>query len=822
MLGYLKNKFSLNLISFVFVFLLGASSFAQSELSSKTIIQDNDTIILQAIPISNITKNTEIVVEEIKKISAALKPDNKINSADSLYLVAVEVLSKENKLIDDAEKVSNRGLEDVLQQWSNYKTTLSEWQILISERSTMLAAQTKETNNLIIVWELTLKDAKKDQAIQGIVLNIREVITKLKSLKNKLREQVLDVYSIQAKLTELTLYIDETITGIEVRRKSLRTAYFKQDSPVIWNAYDSTFLSSMSKDVFVSSFNETSKALSVFYKANKDRFYNHILVFILLIALLYFLYQHAIRSEATDEMVIKAKEVLNYYFLSAIILGFIATIWVYPTRQLVVDDIFQIILLVLITIFLPKVHNPRVRVILLYVLGLHLVNQLQLFFPINAPIARLLIFVEVGLSFKVFRLLLDKKGVLYSKIQRTKWDFILPLLKLYYLSLVIPIIANILGFVGLATLANNIIVNSIINAFITYTGLFIVRNILTLIFKSEYVLLFHSIGKHRQKILGSVLKYTTLFAFFLWVKSVLKLFGFYDDIIEWLSGLFLISWEFGDDVRIDLGSVITFFFVLIITFLLTKIIRVVLEEEIFTRIKLPRGVPGAISMVLRYFVVGWGIVISINSLGIDLSEFGLMAGALGVGIGFGLQNIVFNFIAGLVLAFERPIQVGDTIEAGTVMGTVKSIGVRSSTVLTFDGSEVIVPNGNLISNDVINWTLSDRRKRRDILVGVEYGTDPHAVMEILRKAADNNINVLQDPAPWILFEGFGESSLNFRLRIWTPMDVGLTTKSQVTMDIYDGLNQAGITIPFPQQDLHLKSVDPEVEEIITLKKQVNK
>ena len=149
------------------------------------------------------------------------------------------------------------------------------------------------------------------------------------------------------------------------------------------------------------------------------------------------------------------------------------------------------------------------------------------------------------------------------------------------------------------------------------------------------------------------------------------------------------------------------------------------------------------------------------------------------------------------------------------MGTVQSIGVRSSTIQTFDGSEVIVPNGNLISNDVINWTLTDRRKRRDIFVGVEYGSDPHKVMEVLKTAALNNINVLQTPEPWVLFEGFGDSALNFRIRIWTSMDVGLTTKSEVTIAIYDGLKEANITIPFPQQDLHLKTVDPEVESIIT-------
>lgn len=814
--GYLKNRIKLNLLLLVFVLFWSSGIDAQSQRSSKTIIQDSDTIVLQAIPLTNITKNIEIAIKEIGTITEESKPNDKINSADSLYLIAIVELENESKFLSETENLSNRVLDDALQQWSNYKTNLAEWKSLISDRSVMLTINTNKIDKLIIIWNLTLKDARKENAPKGIILNLRDIINKLESLKNNLRTKILSIYTKQSKLTDLALYIDETIRSINLQKKSLRKAYLTQDSPAIWNAYDSTFVSSMNKEVLTTSVNETTKALSIFQTANKDNFYFHLFIFLIFIVLLYYLQKYAITKEITDEAVIKAKKILNNYFLSALILGFIATIWIYPTRQLVVNDIFQFILLILITMFLPNVSNKNFRVVLYYSIIIHLVNQLQLFFPITSIISRLFMFIEIALAFMVLRNLLNKEGELYGRIKASKWNFILTLIRLFYLVLSVSFIANIFGFVGLATLTNNIVVNSLFNAFIVYTGLFIVVNTVTLIFSSDHILMLNSIRKYHKQILSNIIKYSTIFAFLFWAKSVLTLLGVYENFINWLSGIFLTSWQFGD-ILIDLGSVLSFIMVIIVTFILVKVIRVILEEEIFVRIKLPRGVPGAVSMVIRYFIVGWGIVISINALGIDLSQFGLMAGALGVGIGFGLQNIVFNFIAGLILAFERPIQVGDTIETGTVMGTVKSIGVRSSTVLTFDGSEVIVPNGNLISNDVINWTLSDRRKRRDIFVGVEYGSDPHAVMEVLRKAADGNVNVLQNPEPWILFEGFGDSSLNFRLRIWTSLDVGLTTKSQVTIAIYDGLNEAGITIPFPQQDLHVKSIEPEVEKILLQK-----
>ena len=217
-----------------------------------------------------------------------------------------------------------------------------------------------------------------------------------------------------------------------------------------------------------------------------------------------------------------------------------------------------------------------------------------------------------------------------------------------------------------------------------------------------------------------------------------------------------------------------------------------------------KGIPFAISVTIRYFIVILGFVLALSVAGIDLSEFGLIAGALGIGIGFGLQNIVGNFISGLILIYERPVQSGDTIEVENLLGEVKRIGVRSSNVRTYDGAEVVVPNSNLVSNQLINWTLSDNRKRVEIKVGVAYGSDPNIVLELLREVARNHESVLSDPEPLALFNEFGDSSLNFRLLFWVPFQLGFTTRSDISIGIYNIFKENNITIPFPQVDLHVK------------------
>jgi potassium-dependent mechanosensitive channel len=182
----------------------------------------------------------------------------------------------------------------------------------------------------------------------------------------------------------------------------------------------------------------------------------------------------------------------------------------------------------------------------------------------------------------------------------------------------------------------------------------------------------------------------------------------------------------------------------------------------------------------------------------------VLAGAFGVGIGFGLQNIVNNFISGLILLYERPIQIGDTVEVGSLTGEVKRIGIRSSTLRTFQGAEVIVPNANLIAEQVVNWTLSDRQRRIELPVGVAYGTDPQRVLAILLDVAKASSEVLEDPPPLALFRGFGDSALNFELRVWTGLATYLEVHSRIAIAVNAALREAAIEIPFPQRDLHIK------------------
>jgi small-conductance mechanosensitive channel len=266
---------------------------------------------------------------------------------------------------------------------------------------------------------------------------------------------------------------------------------------------------------------------------------------------------------------------------------------------------------------------------------------------------------------------------------------------------------------------------------------------------------------------------------------------------------------------VTLGNVLAFVLTLALALAVARAIRFVLDEGVFAEVTLPRGIPAAVSTTVQYAIMVVGFSWAVLASGMEMSRFSFLLGALGVGIGFGLQNVVNNFVSGLILLYERPIQVADVVEVGAVTGQVTRIGVRSSTVRTFSGAEVIVPNATLISTEVTNWTLSDNRRRIELNVGVAYGTPPQRVIELLLGAVRGRDGVLATPEPVALFLRFGESSLDFALRFWTAdFDRWQVLASDVMTEVAASLGRSGIEIPFPQRDLHVRSLDPGAAEAL--------
>ena len=257
-------------------------------------------------------------------------------------------------------------------------------------------------------------------------------------------------------------------------------------------------------------------------------------------------------------------------------------------------------------------------------------------------------------------------------------------------------------------------------------------------------------------------------------------------------------------LSISVEDVLAFALTLWVAYLVSAFLRFALEEDVYPRVGLARGLSYALSSLLNYVLLTLGFLAGLAVLGLDLTKLTIMAGAFGVGIGFGLQSVVNNFVSGLILLFERPIHVGDTIEAGGITGSVRRIGIRSSVVRTVQGAEVIVPNAQLVTERVTNWTLSDRQRLIELPVGVSYSAHPKKVMEMLESVALAHAQVLRQPPPRAFFTGFGDSAINFELRAWTDQfDQWFQIRSELATAVYDAGQAAGISFPFPQREVRL-------------------
>ena len=377
-------------------------------------------------------------------------------------------------------------------------------------------------------------------------------------------------------------------------------------------------------------------------------------------------------------------------------------------------------------------------------------------------------------------------------------------------ALVFSIAADLAGWGDLAGLVGNSTLRG------GYTGYFVF--VLFMVSQSlvAFALVFwplrqlRSVSRHRMLVRRRLKQVLTVLAIGFWLTLMFSRLGLLDPARASVERVLGASVSVGA-LSLSLGEVMAFALTLWLSFLLARGVDFILKEDVFTRVQAGRGVPYAIAGLVRYALIFVGFLVALSAAGVEVSQLTVVAGGLGVGIGFGLQGVVSNFVSGLILLFERPIQVGDTIQLPDVWGSVKRIGIRASVIRTFDGADVVVPNGMLVSEKVTNWTLSDNRRRVEVNVGVQYGTPAQRVIDLLVAVAEANSKVLSDPVPRAFFINFGDSALEFNLRVWIDTsDDGFAVRSDLGVAIQRALDDAAISVPFPQRDLHLVSVNPEV------------
>jgi len=390
------------------------------------------------------------------------------------------------------------------------------------------------------------------------------------------------------------------------------------------------------------------------------------------------------------------------------------------------------------------------------------------------------------------------------------------LLKLLVVALVIGGLAAGLGFTRLARLITPAVLNGGALALVLFAAARVARGSLAIALRTWPLDRLQMVRNHCDLLESWAQRLFFWAAAFIWARRFLEYIGLLDPVVELGNAILETRLERGS-ISISIEDILAFGITVWAAYLLSAFIRFALQEEVYPRRGVARGMSYAYSRLVHYVILAFGFLVGLGVLGLDLSKVSVLAGAFGVGIGFGLQDVVNNFVCGLILLFERPVHVGDIVEVGGLQGEVRRIGIRASTVRTYQGADIIVPNSQFITANVTNWTLSDQLRRIDLPVGVNYGAAPQQVIKVLETVALANERILKEPPPRGLFMGYGDSSINFELRAWTDQfDNWGLIRSELAAAVYDAVYAAGMSFPFPQREVRVlgepaaeKSVAPQ-------------
>ncbi len=785
--------------------------FGQVESSGDQSI-DSTIVKEKPKPVHLVEINFEIerTRKKLLKMAYELEPRPEFIQLDSLINESKVFIEKEAKEFKqyNPHNLSKYFLENTFRAWSGYKAKLLKWMEQVNGQLGSVQDNLIELGLDKKVWELTHENSADDPA--QLTDRILTLIKEIEDLELQFAKQRREMIIREDDISEIVSHTDDILEEVSQLQQHLRDNLFVADKPRLWEtAFDKSELLPVLPKL-KKAWHENAKTVRNF---SKEINYLSVILIAALVVLLFFLIRRGFSklglSKEDPNFMIVRSVFFDHPYAAIISFVIVLFILVYSTIPLILTGVLGSLLLICALIYLPGIVGKQGKVIVLMVLMIYLVNLSEIVVWYFGNYARLFIIAEALLAL----FLTYKYGLQGFKRVSKSADFLVK--EVWVLSILLfalfttALISNVFGYMNMAVLMLKIGVK--------------IASIVVIIFGAHailkaMVLASIEIGRNtKSKLMENrwngfekrSMQVIDILAIVFLTKFILQNMEVYRPVMDWLLDFLAHNWEIGT-LRISVGGIFSLILILAISFGLSKFIKVIVEDEFLVRTKLPKGVPAAISVTIRYFIIVLGLIMALSAAGIDLGKFGLLAGALGVGIGFGLQNIVSNFISGLILIYERPVNVGDTIEVENLMGIVNRIGVRSSNVRTFDGAEVVVPNGNLISNQLINWTLSDNQRRVELKVGTAYGSNPNVVLELLTKVAVGHEDVLKDPEPRALFEGFGDSSLDFRLLFWVPFEMGLGAKSDIAIGVYNIFAENNIQIPFPQVDLHVKKEDEEL------------
>jgi len=763
-----------------------------------------------AIPLPSLVRSAEETHRALRRIGDRLDDAAVLRDVEARLPAAVEALDRLGPAVDPGRlsELAGRDLLDLKTLLIRNEQGLARWDERLEEAARALHAGSKDLERMDATWRLTEESARADQAPEVLLERVGALRSQIRSLAQRTHERLAATLKLQDRVAGVRLRVSEWIASTDRTEKAREEQLFEIESVPLWSLLGRPASAAKLLDQLARSAHLHLGSLGLFVAEQSGWLALLAVVFVGLAVALRGL-RRRFRARAEEDPALRAPaEVLAHPVAAALLLALGATVLLFPHAPVTVTEVLVLCMLPAFVRAMGAVLPSGIRRFLYYFGATIAVDRLGGLAPEYSLLARLILLAVVVAA--LVGLVGALRGEAWSQgIASDAWRKALRAGGFVGAALLAgSIVANLVGNVSLARRLGSGTLDAVAVAALLGGVALVLQALFLGMLRLPQARRFGVVARHGDLLAARGATYIRWAAVATWalaVESAYRIGPFVGDALGDLLGKRL---RVGG-LDVSLGDVAAFAVTLWIAVILGRFLAFVLEEGLEGR-GLPRGVPAAISRTAQYAVVAVGLGFAALASGMELTRFAVLVGTLGVGIGFGLQNVVNNFVSGLILLYERPVQVGDIVELGKLLGTVQRIGIRSSTIATFQGAEVVVPNANLISGELVNWTLSDRKRRVDVDVGVAYGSDAERVREILLQALRGRDDVVASPEPAALFTGFGDSALQFQLRFWTHrFDSWPAVASDVRVAVCRALAEAGIEIPYPQRDLHLRTVAPE-------------
>jgi potassium-dependent mechanosensitive channel len=740
-----------------------------------------------AIPAARIAEGIEACRERLSDIEQLLANDPRAEAVQKGLPDAEQQLAKLSKRSWSViTSQSPTGfLVDVEDQWTAWKDRLATWQRTLTDLVSELDTALAELGSLRHQWEETRAAAAAQQLPAPLTESIERTVAAIGATEGKAATRRDELLALQGKVAELQGWVDADISAIERERADHRKQLLELQSVPLWKAFAVPSAPSVGVEAR-EALRHTGRSVVQFARASSVQLVVFGTLLLVVFAALLWLRRRVLPGSdvgAPPALQIFSRPMSAAFLVALLLMQLVAA---RPTVE-----VRRLIALLAAFPILRLLRGPGFGRTRMVMLGLTVVYVLSGVVEMPAGVTlleRLVLLGEALLGMVVLAQVITIRR--QSRAPAIAAGIGLPLLA-------IALGANVWGSVSLARTVTHSTIYSAYLAAIFAAAAHVLDGIFVAVERAVGADSMRIVQKHGdwlRRQLGWVLR-LALTAW--WVSLTLELFQLRGSAVSATTTFLTTRWSIGS-VALTIGGLLRFGATLWVAVLLSRAAAFILREEILPRMRLRPGVPDAIATGVRYAVLAGGFLLAIAAAGVDFAQIALLAGALSVGLGFGLQNVVNNFVSGLILLLERPIKMGDVVEVGATLGNVRRIGIRSSTIHTSDGADVIVPNGDLISQRLVNWTYTDQRRRIDLPVSLTAAADPPVLTELLVRVAAAHPAVLAVPAPTALLIAFAENKLDFSLRFWTErFEVSSRVRSEVAVSVRAALQKAGYLGPTP-------------------------